>query len=575
MIKKLIDCIGEYKKETILTPIFVAFECAFDVIIPFLMAFLIDNGINKGDSKSIIQIGIVLVLCSLLAMFCGVKSGKYSAKATSGFARNLRKRMYYNVQEFSFSNIDKFSTSSIVTRHTTDITNVQLAFQMVIRIAIRAPLMLIFSLLMAFVVNCKLALIFLVAIPILGLGLYFIATTAHPIFENAIKIYDNLNNTVQENVRGIRVVKSFVTEDKEIDKFYKTSDRIYNEFLKAEKIVALNNPLMQITVSTIIVLISWFGGKQIVSGNLTTGEFTSLISYAMQILISLMILSMVLVTIMISRASAERIVEILNEKSDLDNNEHAIKEVKDGSIIFDNVNFSYVKDPNKLCLKNINLTINSGETIGVIGGTGSSKSTFVGLIPRLYDVTNGSIKIGGIDVRDYELNSLRNQVAMVLQKNVLFSGTIKENLRWGNENATDEELVNACKLAQADGFISEFPDGYNTYIEQGGTNVSGGQKQRLCIARALLKKPKILILDDSTSAVDTKTDRLIRKAMLDEIPNTTKIIIAQRISSVQDADKIIVLDNGQINAIGTHDELLNSNAIYQEVFYSQMKGGQE
>lgn len=575
MIKKLITCIGEYKKETILTPIFVAFECAFDVIIPFLMAFLIDNGINKSDSKVIIQIGALLLICSLLAMFCGVKSGKYSAKATSGFAKNLRKRMYYNVQDFSFSNIDKFSTSSIVTRHTTDINNVQMAFQMIIRIAIRAPLMLIFSLIMAFLVNSKLAMIFLVAIPILGLGLYIIATTAHPIFENAIKIYDNLNNTVQENVRGIRVVKSFVTEEKEINKFYKTSDKIYNEFLKAEKIVALNNPLMQITVSTIIVLISWFGGKQIVVGGLTTGEFTSLISYAMQILISLMILSMVLVMIMISRASAERIVELLDEKSDLISKENAIKEVKDGSIIFDNVNFSYVKDKNKLCLKNVNLTINSGETIGIIGGTGSSKSTFVQLIPRLYDVTTGSIKVGGVDVRDYELSSLRNQVAMVLQKNVLFSGTIKENLRWGNEKATDEELVNACRLAQADGFISEFPQKYDTYIEQGGTNVSGGQKQRLCIARALLKKPKILILDDSTSAVDTKTDGLIRKAMLEEIPDTTKIIIAQRVSSVQDADKIIVLDNGQINAVGTHEELLAQNSIYQDVFYSQMKGGEE
>lgn len=575
MIRKLMTCIGEYKKETILTPIFVAFESAFDVIIPFLMAFLIDNGINKSDSRVIIQIGIALSICSLLAMFCGVKSGKYSAKATSGFAKNLRKKIYYNVQDFSFSNIDKFSTSSIVTRHTTDINNVQMAFQMIIRIAIRAPLMLIFSLIMAFVVNAKLSLIFLVAIPILALGLYFIATTAHPIFENAIKIYDNLNNTVQENVRGIRVVKSFVTEDKEIDKFYKTSDRIYNEFLKAEKIVALNNPLMQITVSTIIVLISWFGGKQIVIGGLTTGEFTSLISYAMQILISLMILSMVLVMIMISRASSERIVELLDEKSDLVSKENAVKEVKDGQVIFDNVNFSYVKDENKLCLKDVNLKINSGETVGIIGGTGSSKSTFVQLIPRLYDVTTGSIKVGGVDVRDYELSVLRNQVAMVLQKNVLFSGTIKENLRWGNENATDEELINACKLAQADGFISEFPEKYDTYIEQGGTNVSGGQKQRLCIARALLKKPKILILDDSTSAVDTKTDGLIRKAFKEEIPNTTKIIIAQRISSVQDADKIIVLDNGQINAVGTHDELLKSNAIYQEVFYSQMKGDQE
>lgn len=575
MIKKLANCIGEYKKATILTPIFVSFECAFDIIIPFLMAFLIDNGINKNDVKTIIFIGIILVICSFIAMFCGVKSGKYAARATSGFAKNLRKKMYYNVQDFSFANIDKFSTSSIVTRHTTDINNVQMAFQMIIRMAIRSPLMIIFSLIMAFVINIKLALIFLISIPLLGFGLYWIATSAHPIFEKAIKIYDKLNNTVEENVRGIRVVKSFVTEDKEINKFYETSNEIYNQFYKAEKLVALNNPLMQITVSLIIVLLSWFGGNQIISGNLTTGEFTSLISYAMQILISLMILSMVLVMIMISRASAERIVEILDEKSDLTSKENAIKEVKNGSIEFENVNFSYVKDEKKLCLKNVNINIKSGETVGIIGGTGSSKTTLVQLIPRLFDTTTGVVKVGGINVKDYDLNTLRNQVAMVLQKNVLFSGTIKENLRWGNENATDEEIVNACIQAQADEFISSFPNGYDTYIEQGGSNVSGGQKQRLCIARALLKSPKILILDDSTSAVDTKTDALIRKAFKENIPNTTKIIIAQRISSIEDADKIIVLDNGTINAIGTHEELLASNDIYKDVYYSQVKGGEE
>ena len=575
MIKKLMSCIGEYKKETILTPIFVAFECAFDIIIPFLMAFLIDNGINKGDSKTIILIGIALVISALLAMFCGVKSGWYAARATSGFAKNMRKKVYYNVQEFSFSNIDKFSTSSIVTRHTTDINNVQMAFQMIIRVAIRAPLMLIFSLIMAFVINSRLALIFLISIPILGIGLYLIATKAHPIFEKAIKIYDDLNNKVEENVRGIRVVKSFVTEEKEINKFYETSDRIYKEFLKAERLVALNNPLMQFTVSLIIVLISWVGGKQIIANNLTTGEFTSLISYAMQILISLMILSMVLVMIMISRASAERIVEILDEKSDLTNKENPIKEVKDGSITFKNVNFSYVKDKNKLCLENINLEIKSGETVGIIGGTGSSKSSLVQLIPRLYDVTSGCVKVGEIDVRDYELKTLRDEVSMVLQKNVLFSGTIKENLRWGNENATDEELIRACKLAGADEFIRNFPDGYDTYIKQGGTNVSGGQKQRICIARALLKKPKILILDDSTSAVDTKTDAYIRKSFREEIPNTTKIIIAQRIASVEDADKIIVLDNGKVDAVGTHEELVKNNKIYKEVYESQTKGTSE
>ena len=557
MIKKLMACIGQYKKETILTPVFVAFECAFDILIPFLMAFLIDEGINKGDVKKIVIIGSAL------------KAGWYAAKATSGFAKNLRKKIYYSVQDFSFSNIDKFSTSSIVTRHTTDINNIQWAFQMIIRMAVRSPLMLIFSLTMAFFVNAKLALIFLAALPVLAFGLYLIAIKAHPIFEKAIKIYDNLNNTVQENVRGIRVVKSYVTEEKEINKFEETSNRIYKEFSKAQKIVALNNPLMQFTVSALIVLISWFGGREIIGGNLTTGEFTSLISYAMQILISLMFLSMVLVVIMISRASAERIVELLDEKSDLTNNDKAIKEVKDGSIIFENVNFSYVKDKNKLCLENINIDIKSGETIGIIGGTGAGKSSLVQLIPRLYDVLEGSVKVGGIDVRDYDLFTLRNEVAMVLQKNVLFSGTIKDNLRWGNENATDEDMIKACKLAQADEFIKTFPDGYDTYIEQGGSNVSGGQKQRICIARALLKKPKILILDDSTSAVDTKTDSFIRKSFREEIPNTTKIIIAQRISSVEDADKIIVLDNGKINGIGSHEELLKSNDIYKEVYYSQ------
>ena len=438
----------------------------------------IDNGINKGDSKTIIGIGVLLVVFSFIAIFTGVKSGDYAAKGAAGFAKNVRKKIYYNVQDFSFSNIDKFSTSSIITRHTTDINNIQMAFQMIIRMAVRAPLMIIFSLIMTFVINIKLALIFLIAVPLLGFGLYLIATKAHPIFEHAISIYDELNNTVQENVRGIRVVKSFVTEDKEIKKFYKTSDLIYKEFSKAERIVALNNPLMQFTVATIIVLISWFGGKEIVANNLTTGEFTSLISYTMQILMSLMMLSMILVTIMISRASGERIVELMDEKSTLTNKENAIKDVKDGSIVFENVNFSYVNDENKLCLKNINLNIQSGETIGIIGGTGSAKSTLVQLIPRLYDVTSGSLKVAGVDVRDYDIQSLRNQVAMVLQKNELFSGTIKDNLRWGNENATDEELENACKLAQADEFIKSFPDGYDTFIEQGGTNVSGRTKAK-------------------------------------------------------------------------------------------------
>ena len=575
MIKKITSLIGEYKKETILTPIFVGIECFMDVIIPFLMAYLIDEGNNKGDTNRILLLGALLVFCSFFAIYTGVKSGKYAAKASAGFAKNVRRQIYYQVQDFSFANIDKFSTSSIVTRHTTDVNNIQMAFQMIIRMAVRAPLMIFFSLIMAFVINVKLASIFLVAVPLLGFGLYFIATTAHPIFEYAITLYDKLNNIVQENVRGIRVVKSYVTEEHEIAKFDETSKEIYKQFSRAEKIVALNNPLMQITVATIILLLSWFGGKEIVLGTLTTGEFTSMISYTMQILMSLMMLSMVLVTIMISRASLERIVELLDETSTIRNKEETIKEVPDGSISFEHVNFSYVNSLDKLCLKDVNLTISSGETVGIIGGTGSSKSTLVQLIPRLYDVTSGSLKVGGIDVRDYDISSLRNQVAMVLQKNELFSGTIRENLKWGKEDATDEEMIHACQLAQADEFIRAFPKGYDTYIEQGGTNVSGGQKQRLCIARALLKNPKILILDDSTSAVDTKTDSLIRAAFREDIPNVTKIIIAQRISSVEDADQIIVLDDGKINGMGTHEELLQNNEIYREVYESQVKGGKE
>ena len=569
MIKKLMIFAKEYKKETILTPIFVALECVFDILIPFLMSFLIDRGINENNVKNIVIIGVLLIICALLAMFTGVKSGRYAARATSGFAKNLRKEIYYSVQNFSFSNIDKFSTASIVTRHTTDVNNVQMSFHMIIRMAIRSPLMLIFSLIMAISINLKLGLIFLFAIPFLAIGLFLIAKTAHPVFEKAIKIYDDLNSSIEENIRGIRDVKSYVTENKEIEKFNKTSEKIYKTFLKAEKIVALNSPLMQFTVSAIIVLIAWFGGKEIIAGKLTTGEFASIISYAMQILISLMLLSMVLVMIMLSRASAERIIEILDEKSDLISKENSIKEIKNGDIKFENVDFSYIKDENKLVLENINIDIKSGETVGIIGGTGSSKTTLVQLIPRLYDVTKGSIKVAGIDVRDYDLESLRNAVAMVLQKNVLFSGTIKENLRWGREDATDEEMIDACKKAQADDFINSFENGYDTYIEQGGTNVSGGQKQRICIARALLKHPKILILDDSTSAVDTKTDSLIRKAFKEEMQDITKIIIAQRVSSIQDSDVIIVLDNGKINGIGTHEDLLKTNKIYQEVFYSQ------
>lgn len=573
MLKKLIKQIKGYKKETILAPIFVALESVMEVIIPFLMAYLIDNGINKSDINVIYKIGAILILCAIASLFFGILSGRYASKASAGFARNLRKSMFYNVQDFSFSNIDKISTSSIITRHTTDVTNVQMAFQMIIRIAVKMPLLLIFSLIMAFTINAKLSLIFLGIIPFLGIGLYLIATNAHPIFEDTFTKYDKLNNTVQENINGIRVVKSFVTEDKEIEKFNIASKDIYNGFSKAEKIVALNNPLMQFCMNVVIVLISWFGGKFIINTSLTTGELTSLISYAMQTLTALMMLSMVFVMIMISRASAERIVEILDEESDLKNDDKPITIVSNGDISFENVDFSYVKDKNKICLKDINIDIKSGETIGIIGGTGSSKTTLVQLIPRLFDATTGKVKVAGIDVKKYDLKTLRNEVAMVLQKNVLFSGTIKENLRWGNENASDEELIKACKQAQAHQFIEQFPNGYDTYIEQGGTNVSGGQKQRICIARALLKKPKILILDDSTSAVDTKTDSLIRKAFKEELPNMTKIIIAQRISSVQDADKIIVLENGRINGEGTHEELLKCNEIYREVYNSQMKGG--
>ena len=575
MIKTLAKSIRDNKKAAILTPLLVSVESILDVLIPFLMSILIDDGINKNDVGVIYKIGAVLILCAIASLVFGVLAGRTAAKASNGFARNLRKDMFYNVQKFSFSNIDKFSTASIITRHTTDVMNVQMAFQMITRIAVRAPLLLVFSLIMAFAINAKLALIFLVAIPILGIGLYFIATKAHPIFEKVFKTYDKLNAVVEENVKGIRVVKSYVTEEKEINKFQNISNDIYKDFSKAEKIVALNNPLMQFSINLVIILLSWFGGKAIIGLSLTTGELTSLISYAMQILTSLMMLSMVLVMIMISRASAERIVEILNEDSDLKNKENPIEEVPNGSIQFENVSFSYVNDENKLCLKNINLDIKSGETVGIIGGTGSSKSTLVQLIPRLYDVTTGSLKVGGINVKDYDLKALRNQVAMVLQKNVLFSGTIKENLRWGNENATDEEIIKACKQAQADEFISQFENKYDTYIEEGGSNVSGGQKQRLCIARALLKNPKILILDDSTSAVDTKTDSLIRKAFKEELPNITKLIIAQRISSVQDADKIIVMENGEINGVGTHEELMKTNKIYNEVYTSQVKGGND
>lgn len=578
MIKKLAKSIKEYKKESILTPIFVSLEVVMEVIIPLLMANLIDKGMYAGNMNEVLKIGLELVGSAMLSLIFGVLSGSVAAKASAGFAKNLRKDLYYKVQDFSFSNIDKFSTASIITRLTTDVTYVQMAFQMIIRIAVRTPLMLVFSLIMAFEINKELSLIFLILIPIVGVALGLISTKVYPIFDRVFKKYDDLNEIVEENVSSIRVVKSYVLEEKEKEKFGKTSNEIYKDFTKAEKIMALNSPIMQFAIYSALILISWFGAKIIVNSHmtaLTTGKLTSLLTYSIQILSSLMMLTMILVMCTMSKASAQRIVEILDEEPDLKNKKNPIEEVKNGDIEFQNVGFSYIGKKNKEVLKNINLKIKSGETVGIIGGTGDGKSSLINLIPRLYDVSEGKVLVGGVNVKDYNLKALRDQVANVLQKNVLFSGTIKENIRWGDENASDEDVERVCKLAQADEFIRGFDKKYDTYIEQGGTNVSGGQKQRLCIARALLKKPKILILDDSTSAVDTKTDSLIRKAFREEIPNTTKIIIAQRISSVQDADKIVVMDNGKIDAIGTHEELLKNNKIYKEVYESQTKGVEE
>ena len=581
MVRKLLRSVREYKTSSLLAPLFVTCEVILEVIIPMLMANLIDFGIEAGNMQYILKMGLALIICCIVSLTFGALSGKYAAVASAGFAKNLREDMYNKVQEYSFSNIDKFSTASIVTRLTTDITNIQNAYMMSIRVAVRCPIMLIFALFMAFQINSHLAPIFVIAIPILAVGLVIIISNAKRIFERVFRTYDKLNNVVQENLHGIRVVKSFVREDHETEKFCSVSKEIYQDFSKAEKILAFNAPLMQFCAYGCMLLISWLGAKLIVaSGNnpavgMTTGDLTSMFSYTMQILMSLMMFSMVFVMITISYASMERAEEILDEKSDLHNPENPVYEVKDGSIEFDHVNFAYGKNADKLCLDNVNLKIPSGATVGIIGGTGSSKSTLVQLIPRLYDATEGAVKVGGRDVREYDIESLREEVAMVLQKNVLFSGTIKDNLRWGKEDATDEDMRHVCQLAQADEFIQTFPDGYDTYIEQGGTNVSGGQKQRLCIARALLKKPKILILDDSTSAVDTKTDALIRMAFRKEIPNTTKIIIAQRISSVEDADLILVLDDGKINGMGTHEELLAHNEIYREVYESQQKGGLE
>ena len=577
MFKKLAKYVKEYKKSAILTPIFVVLEVVMEVIIPLLMAKIIDVGIQNGDVKYILEVGGLLIVSAILSLTFGMLSGRFAAKASAGYAKNLRKEMFHKVQDYSFENIDKFSTSSLVTRMTTDVTNVQMAFQMIIRILVRGPIMMIFALLMVISISAKLSLVFFVAIPVLGFILFYIARKAHPNFEKVFKKYDKLNRVVQENVGAIRVVKAFVREDHEKEKFKEVNGEVYSYFKKAEKIIAFNGPVMQFTIYACILLISWIGSQLIVGGEMGTGQLSSIITYAWQILSSLMMLSFVFVMIIMAQSSAERIIKVIEEEPTIKDKENPVAEVPNGSIEFNNVSFRYgdEEDEEKYALENINLKIKEGETIGIIGGTGSSKSTLVQLIPRLYDVTKGTIKVGGIDVKDYEIHSLRDAVAMVLQKNVLFSGTIAENLRWGKKNADEEELEDACKLAQADSFIKEFPSKYDTVLDQGGTNVSGGQKQRICIARAILKKPKILILDDSTSAVDTKTDALIRKAFREEIPNTTKIIIAQRISSIEDADKIIVLNDGKIDGIGTSEELLKTNKIYREVYESQVKGGDD
>lgn len=573
MLKTLLGQVKEFKKDSLLTPLFMILEVLLETMIPLIMASIIDNGVETGDIGHICRMGAVMAVLALLGLLTGVLGGKYGARASTGFARNLRKAMFENIQTFSFSNIDKYSTAGLITRLTTDVTNLQNAYQMILRMCTRAPASLICAMTMAFLVNAKLASIYLIAVIFLGAILIYIMTHATKYFQAVFRKYDDLNASVQENIAGIRVVKAYVREDYETTKFQAACNKVYEMFVKAEKLVVLNMPVMQFTVYACILGISWIGAKMIVGSSLTTGELMSLLTYCMNILMSLMMLSMVFVMITMSMASAERITEVLNDRPDLADPETPITEVPDGSITFEHVDFSYKKDSKEPVLKDINLSIRSGETIGIIGGTGSAKSSLVNLISRLYDVTSGSVKVGGIDVREYHMESLRNQVSVVLQKNVLFSGTILDNLRWGNKNATEEECRHACELACADEFIQRMPDKYNTFIEQGGTNVSGGQKQRLCIARALLKKPKILILDDSTSAVDTATDARIRRAFAEEIPDTTKLIIAQRISSIRNADRIIVMENGRVAAFGTHKELLENEPIYQEVYNSQTKGG--
>ncbi len=571
MLKVLGAQIKEFKKDSILTPVFMILEVIMEMIIPLLMASIIDDGVDAGDLNHIYKVGGIMIVMALIGLWAGLMGAKFGARASTGFARNLRKAMYENIQTFSFSNIDKYSTSSLITRLTTDVTNMQNSYQMILRMAMRAPASMITAMVMAFSINARLASIYLVAVIFLSVCIAFILPRANRYFRQVFEKYDDLNASVQENVSAIRVVKAYVREDYEKDKFAKANQNIYNMFLKAEKLVVINMPLMQVTVYSCILLISWLGAKTIVAGGLTTGEMMSLLAYCMNILMSLMMVSMIIVMLSMSYASAKRIAEVLTEKTDLSNPENPVEHVRDGSIVFQNVSFAYNKD-GKPVLNNINLDIKSGETIGIIGGTGSAKSSLVNLISRLYDVTSGELLVGGLDVRRYDMEALRNQVAVVLQKNVLFSGTILENLRWGNKEASEEECIRACRLACADEFIQKMPDKYNTHIEQGGANVSGGQKQRLCIARALLKKPKILILDDSTSAVDTATDAKIRKAFAEEIPDTTKLIIAQRVSSVQNADRIIVMDNGAVTAFASQDVLLKESPIYREVYESQTGG---
>ncbi len=575
MLARLATSLREFRRPSILAPCFVGLEVVMDVIIPYLMARIIDTGIAASDMRHIQIIGIMLVICAVLSLIFGVTAGRFAAIASSGFARNLRRDMYYTIQTFSFTNIDTFSTASLVTRLTTDITNVQNAYQMLLRILFRSPLMLVFSLIMAFRVNTMVSMTFLAVVPVLGIGLYFIVTRAHPIFERVIRIYDRMNTVVRENLRGIRVVKAFVREDFEIQKFDQVSDDIYQGFSRAEKLLAFNSPLMQFCMYSCTLLLSWLGARMIVAGGMTTGQLMGLITYATQILMSLMMLSVVLTMVTVSRASAERIVEVLNTKTELHNNDKPITDMPDGSISFRNVLFGYGDCNETMCLRDINLDIRAGETIGIVGGTGSGKSTLVQLIPRLYDVAEGSVMVGGTDVRSYDLDTLRDKVAMVLQKNVLFSGTIRSNLQWGNTDATDEQMIEALRLAQAEEFVMALPDKLGARVEQGGSNFSGGQRQRLCIARALLKQPKILILDDSTSAIDSKTDEKIRQAFRDVLPGVTKIIIAQRIASIMQSDRIIVMDEGRINGFASHDELLRTNTIYQEVYTSQMKQGEE